>query len=117
MVDSQTKLVLKALNGNLPGTIYPLNKENLKVGRYIAELNNPVEIDLGPQEEGGEVFSVSRYHADIYHLPDGWFVADRGSMNHTFINGEILEPQQLYLFKVGDILRFGLIELLVEEEG
>jgi len=35
--------------------------------------------------------TVSRNHADIIRKPDGFFLIDKGSLNHTFINGRRIE--------------------------
>jgi hypothetical protein len=42
--------------------------------------------------------TISRSHADILRKPDGYYVKDMGSLNHTFLNGVKLdqkEPQKL----------------------
>lgn len=38
--------------------------------------------------------AVSRNHADIVRKQDGFYLVDRGSLNHTFVNGKILAPDE-----------------------
>lgn len=38
--------------------------------------------------------AVSRNHADIVRKPDGLYLVDRGSLNHTFVNGKKLADNE-----------------------
>jgi hypothetical protein len=51
--------------------------------------------------------SVSRFHAELRHVGDGWMVRDLNSMNGTHLNGtRITSPTRV---RPGDHLRFGAI--------
>lgn len=49
--------------------------------------------------------TVSRNHADIVRKPDGYYIVDKGSLNHTFINGKRIEPQVYEKLKNGDLIQ------------
>lgn len=51
--------------------------------------------------------SVSRRHARIEHLPEGYFVLDMQSTNGTFINDNATKDGNPILLKDGDYLRVG----------
>ena len=55
---------------------------------------------------------ASATHARIEPRPDGAWVDDLGSTNGTFVNGTKLKRAQLA--KVGDVIRIGATELLVQ---
>lgn len=57
---------------------------------------------------------ISGNHARIEQNGQEWTVTDLGSTNGTFLNGEVLTPNQPYPFKVGDILRFSTLDFKVE---
>ena len=51
--------------------------------------------------------SVSRFHAELRHVGDGWMVRDLNSMNGTHVNGtRITSPTRV---RPGDHLQFGAI--------
>jgi hypothetical protein len=51
--------------------------------------------------------SVSRRHAELRHVGDGWMVRDLNSMNGTHLNGSrITAPTAV---RAGDILQFGSV--------
>lgn len=51
--------------------------------------------------------SVSRFHAELRHVGDGWMVRDLNSMNGTHVNGtRITSPTRV---RPGDRLQFGAI--------
>jgi pSer/pThr/pTyr-binding forkhead associated (FHA) protein len=49
---------------------------------------------------------VSRQHAKLSLQPTGWFIADLGSTNGTFLNGLRIEPQTLHAVHSGDKVGF-----------
>jgi pSer/pThr/pTyr-binding forkhead associated (FHA) protein len=57
---------------------------------------------------------VSRRHAQILQVGKGWEVVDLGSRNGTKVNGKKV-PRAL--LKGGDVLSFGDVEVVFEEEG
>ncbi|PRY57688.1 FHA domain-containing protein [Glycomyces artemisiae] len=79
---------------------FPLDKNELGIGRYSAKRGITPDIDLsGDVADPG----VSAQHARLYAKPDGsWTIMDVGSSNGTFLNGsdEPLAPN--VEFPVGD---------------
>lgn len=51
--------------------------------------------------------SVSRFHAWLEHDDAEWKVADAGSKNGTFLNGQKLKPKKLVTLSVEARLKFG----------
>lgn len=54
---------------------------------------------------------VSRIHAEVQLKPDGIYIMDLDSANHTVVNGKKLDPQQPYSIRHGDILELGGLRL------
>jgi hypothetical protein len=79
---------------------FPLDKQDLTIGRYSAKRGITPDIDLsGDVADPG----VSAQHAKLFAKPDGsWTIMDVGSSNGTFLNGsdEPLAPN--VEFPVGD---------------
>jgi predicted component of type VI protein secretion system len=89
-------------SGPTPGKIYPIDLEDVRVGR---DLSNNISIS-DPE--------VSRHHARFFIQNDNVFVEDLGSTNGTFLNGErISTPQQL---RTGDVVTFGENIVMVYEK-
>ncbi len=49
--------------------------------------------------------AVSRNHADIVQKPDGFYLVDKGSLNHTFINGRKLEAGEYRKLEDGCLMQ------------
>ncbi len=59
--------------------------------------------------------AVSRRHAVIEKLAAGWSISDVGSLNGTFVNGEIVDrPRPLY---AGDEIVVGDTQLIYHSGG
>jgi hypothetical protein len=58
--------------------------------------------------------SVSRRHAEIEPVEDGWRLRDLGSTNGTFWNGDRLSPDDCALLQYGDLIQFGTVPLVVD---
>ncbi|MGW6276073.1 FHA domain-containing protein [Kribbella sp. NPDC055071] len=52
--------------------------------------------------------SVSRFHAELRHVDDGWMLRDLGSMNGTCVNG--LRITTTVRVRPGDRVSFGAVE-------
>ncbi len=90
-------------SGPTPGKTYPIDQEELILGRDLAN-----EIAISDPE-------VSRRHARFFVKNDNIHVEDLGSTNGTFLNGErISSPQQL---RFGDVLTLGESIVLVFEKA
>lgn len=57
--------------------------------------------------------AVSRDHAEVVLMDDGFYLRDLGSTNGTFVNGKKLRPLQPCRIRPGDTLTFGSLELLL----
>lgn len=56
------------------------------------------------------VAKVSRHHALLRWDGNQALLMDLGSSNGTYLNGNLLQPQQLYALKVGDVIDIGGID-------
>ncbi|TVR62707.1 MAG: FHA domain-containing protein [Candidatus Competibacteraceae bacterium] len=77
-------------------------------------------LDLGGRGREGK--SVSRRHAELRPVNDGWVLEDvgtegRGSTYGTCRNGRRLRPRTPEAVRVGDTLSFGLVMVLVLVRG
>lgn len=75
------------------------------VGREDLSSNNYPDINLVPY--GGLEKGVSRNHAVIERSEDTLTIADMGSSNGTFLNGQRLVANQPRVLRDGDEIRFG----------
>jgi pSer/pThr/pTyr-binding forkhead associated (FHA) protein len=55
--------------------------------------------------------SVSRCHAELRHVGDGWMLRDLGSMNGTHLNG--LRITTAVRVRPGDHIRFGAVSFVL----
>ena len=93
---------LKERSGPNPGVTFPLEQEEVSLGRDLAN-----DITISDPE-------VSRRHARFFMREASFFVEDLGSTNGTFLNGErISSPMQL---RVGDVITFGENLVMVFEK-
>lgn len=58
--------------------------------------------------------SVSRRHAVVFRTNIGWWVADRGSTNGTWLNGIRVGEQSVGPLRPGDILQFAQVAFRVD---
>lgn len=63
------------------------------------------DIDLHPFDAKDK--GVSRQHASIQRAKQTLTLIDQGSINHTFINGERVYPNEVRVIRDGDEIRFG----------
>lgn len=72
-----------------------INKDIFKLGKdatcvdYVVD-NNP---------------TISRNHANIERKKNGCYVKDKGSLNHTFVDGKKLEPEKPKKLESGSLLQ------------
>lgn len=107
-------LRLRCLAGDAVGAVFALRRLRASVGRGDASNGVEVDLDLSRHEASKLVPSVSRLHAEIEWLGDRFIVQDLRSRNGTFVNGDRLAPAVPARIAVGDRLRFGAVEFLVE---
>ena len=91
-------------SGPTPGKAFPLEKEEILLGRDLAN-----DIPISDPE-------ISRRHARFMMQGESFLVEDLGSTNGTFLNGQrVSSPQQL---RAGDVITLGEdIVLAVEQMG
>jgi hypothetical protein len=87
----QYQLVMRS--GPTPGAVYPLEGEQLMIGR---DSSNAVAINDA---------EVSRRHARLTFQGGKYVIEDLGSTNGTFINGQRLTGP--HVLKPGDVVAFG----------
>ncbi|MGM9998471.1 MAG: FHA domain-containing protein [Candidatus Bruticola sp.] len=85
--------------GVVPRSPYPVNKEQIIIGRDIAS-----DILLCND-------SISRRHAEVVRSAEGWRVRDLGSSNGTFVNGQRVD--EVFLVE-GDVITLGDVNLTFE---
>jgi hypothetical protein len=99
---SQTyQLVMRS--GPTPGKIFPLNKDEIYIGR---DINNDVVISDS---------EVSRKHSRMVLQAGGYVLEDLGSTNGTFVNGQRLMGP--HLLRAGELLMLGENVSLTFEAG
>ncbi|MET0405702.1 MAG: FHA domain-containing protein, partial [Cystobacter sp.] len=94
-------LVLKGLTGPWANQKFPL------VGKLVVGRQAPATVLLDDD-------SVSRRHAEVELTPEGPVLRDLGSANGTQLNGERLAPNETVNIQPGDVLTFGMVEVLLE---
>ncbi len=48
---------------------------------------------------------MSRNHADIVRKQDGFYIIDKGSLNHTFVNGKKLAAEEYRKLEDGCLIQ------------
>lgn len=77
------------------GEKFVINRNIFKLGKDAAYVD--CLIDNNP--------AISRNHADIVRKQDGFYVRDKGSLNHTFVDGRKLEAEKLIKLESGSLLQ------------
>lgn len=120
---SQTNMPPVSQQTPFSSTVRPLSPAPQSPGHLVCA-NPPLRLGLesgviiGRRGHYPTVFAafgdVSGNHAKIEQKDQQWQVMDLGSTNGTFLNGQALTPNQPYLIKVGDIIRFSTLEFKVD---
>jgi len=79
-------------------------------GELIIGRSSPDSViipDIDLVRFGAKSQSVSRLHALLRREGDFLLLGDLGSLNHTYLNNERLQPQELRVLNDGDTIRFG----------
>lgn len=92
------RLVVRS--GEHAGQVIPLNKPRMSIGRTP---ENDIVLEDG---------SVSRLHARLDKVSNGWHLTDCGSTNGTAVNGADISAMALHN---GDRIRLGRIKMVLED--
>lgn len=94
--------------------IVPRTLETITIGRNVLGSEKPT-VDL--LDYGGGMMGVSRLHAAIMKIPQGYALKDLSSTNGTWVNETRLMPETPHLIYNGDKIRLGQITLYVYFSG
>jgi hypothetical protein len=108
------RLRLEVLSSNTM-IILDMDRNEWLIGRADPLRGVYPEVDLSDQ--GGEESGVSRRHARLVSQEGRRFIQDLNSTNFTFLNGEKLQPGNLYPLRHGDEIRLGLLAVNYFEEN
>lgn len=87
---------------NMPVLVRRKNGEQIIINRNIFKIGKDESyVDYCIKNNP----TVSRNHADIIKKPDGYFIVDKWSLNHTFINGKRIEPKVYEKLEDGDLIQ------------
>ncbi len=101
---SQKPAALLVVGGELNGTIFNLDQDQMTAGRN-ADNSIPLEFS-----------GISRYHFKMYQTsPNQWVVEDAGSKNGTYVNNKRIESA--LELKKGDMVKIGSIALKYLPKG
>jgi len=89
--------------GTQEGLVVPLVLDKINIGRAVT--NATWEIAL-------QDTAVSRPHARLQRVDEGWVITDMGSVNGTLLNNNFLTPHTPYALHDGDILLIGMTTML-----
>jgi hypothetical protein len=93
--------------------VYRDTKGAFVIGRKAGTTSPVLEamLDLAPR--GGYAQGISRRHAVIQRIEQGYEILDLGSVNGTWLNNERLIPHKNYPLASGSHLRLGSMRLFV----
>jgi pSer/pThr/pTyr-binding forkhead associated (FHA) protein len=84
-------------------------KTEYLVGRSDPKHDVRPDLDLGPF--GGQQLGVSRKHASLLQVDNGFAIRDLGSTNGTIVNGRVLAAGQDWLLPDGHEIRLGKLAM------
>ena len=90
--------------------VFSCSQKEFVVGRKVGETSGPL-LDLAPF--GGYHLGLSRRHALIRKIGEGYEITDLGSSNGTWLNDERLEPNKRYPLASGSQLRLARMRFFV----
>ena len=84
--------------------IIEIDKDTFNIGKDPKALNDYILSDA----------RVSRRHASLLYKNGQYFIVDRWSKNHTYLNGKMLVPNNEYALNSGDLIKLGPEEFTFE---
>lgn len=104
--------VIFVVGGSQVTTIGLDVRQPLVIGRADGDHEQP-DPDLDLTSHLALEHGVSRQHAVLIPSADGLYLADLGSTNGTWVNGQFVGPGERFPLSVGDRVEFGLLRLVV----
>ncbi len=99
----------------IDGVANPIELEpadEIVIGRITSDGALRPDIDLNPYN--AENLGVSRLHASIKRHENTVLISDMNSINHTFVNGQMLHPQEVLALRDGDEIRLGRLTMHIK---
>lgn len=93
---------------------FPEGRTELIWGRKDPVTHVDPDFDLAPYN--GAALGVSRQHVRVFYERGQLFIEDKGSTNHTHVQGRQLTPSTPQLLRSGDEVRLGRLVLIVYVE-
>ncbi len=87
--------------------------ENFFIGRSVDQMSLKPMLNLENLDGLGTISSVSRSHAMVCPIEDGYEIVDLFSCNGTWLDNQRLIPNKSYCLPSGSLLRIGQERLLV----
>lgn len=87
--------------------------EQLVLGRASNDATGKPDVDLSPYVGENNALGVSRFHALIRRVGMSLTVADHGSTNGTWLNGQRLTDNEPHFIHDGDTLFLGHLQIAV----
>lgn len=87
------------------------DRQEIIIGRTAPDSVIVPDVDLTHHNAQGS--GVSRVHATLKRQDNNITLIDMGSMNHTYLNGERIFPQEVRILRDGDELRLGRLVMRV----
>ena len=109
---------IQSADGKMRFTLFtePLTLNRKQYTGYNV-VGDAAEITIGRNEKNGICYSnkyTSDTHASIIFSANGVYVKDLGSTNHTFVNGESVQQQQL---SIGDVVYIMGLQIIITKNG
>ena len=106
---ANVKSRLEVVRGLKPSWKYPIFEGRNTIGRADQQ---PVEIDLQPQEPEDRIWS-SRQHAAITWTKGAMEIEDLNSSNGTYVNRKRVPPGEKQTLKKDDMIQIGEVQMRV----
>jgi tRNA A-37 threonylcarbamoyl transferase component Bud32 len=92
----QGELCIEVVSGPEEGRKVALVKDVTRLGAASREDGRENDVVLADKER-----MISRFHCEIHRRKNNFFLVDPGSVNGTFLNGELLKPRKFVRLKPG----------------
>lgn len=98
---------LVIVSGVQDGTVFPLARDRISIGREEPGRINKPEGELILSSEYASVTRISGPHAILYREEGRWRIQDAGSSGGTSVNGQPLTPRHPVTVQHGDVIEMG----------